>query len=508
MPQAIQQRETISREIHAAVRHTAVYGLGSIVVKILGFLMLPFYTHYLSPADYGLLEILDLSMSLFGMVLHMGIAPALMRSYAAAGTAAEKSRTVSTAFLFVFGTGILTFVLGVGAVTKVSALLFGPKVSSVYLLLSFLAFVLNYLGAMPRAYLRAIEASGTFIVIDSGGLFVVLALNIYFIAVLKIGAMGILWSGVIVGGIQAVFLSIWLVRKVGIGFSSLRLREMAAFGFPLIFSNVSLFALNFSDRFFLQRLLSLEVVGVYAVGYKLAFMINYLLVQPFQSMWQARMYNIYAQDEHPKIFNQIFTLYSLLLIFAALAMSLFSPEIVDLMADPKFRDGKDVVPIVTFGYVFYGISTFVQAGLYLGNRTKAIGGIAAVAAVANLCLNYFLIRSFGMMGAAWATLIGCVIIAVGSYWFAQRVLPMPYAIGRVAAGLALAALLCFTCWRVAPESMLLAISLKCVALLAFPLLVCKLEILSPTELGTLVELSGRNRTTALITRRLGWVIGR
>ena len=113
-----------------------------------------------------------------------------------------------------------------------------------------------------------------------------------------------------------------------------------------------------------------------------------------------------------------------------------------------------------------------------------------------------------MMGAAWATLIGCFIIAVGSYWFSQRVLPLPYAIRRVAAGLALAAVLCFLCWRVAPNSFVLAIGLKCAVLLAFPLLVCKLKILSHAELGTLAELSGRNRTAAVITRRLGWVIAR
>src|SRR4051794_36113817 len=56
--------ETVASEIQTAVRHTAVYGVGSIVIKVLSFLMLPFYTHYLTPADYGVLEILDLSMSL------------------------------------------------------------------------------------------------------------------------------------------------------------------------------------------------------------------------------------------------------------------------------------------------------------------------------------------------------------------------------------------------------------------------------------------------------------
>src|SRR5690348_1546444 len=162
MAQPVQEPQSVAKEIGTAVRHTAMYGLGSIVIKALGFLMLPFYTHYLSPRDYGVLEILDLSMSLFGMVLHMGIAPALLRAYAASRSDGERKKTVSTAFLFVFGTGLVTFAVGLIAIRPLSILLLGPAVSTNYLMLSFSSFVLSYLGSMPRAYLRALEASGMF----------------------------------------------------------------------------------------------------------------------------------------------------------------------------------------------------------------------------------------------------------------------------------------------------------------------------------------------------------
>jgi O-antigen/teichoic acid export membrane protein len=121
--QGIQEQETVAREIQLAVRHTAMYGVGSIVIKALSFFMLPFYTHYLTPGDYGVLEILDLSMSLFGMVLHMGIAPALLRVYAAGRTAEEKRITVSSASLLLFASGLLTFELWIGRMRPLSKLL-------------------------------------------------------------------------------------------------------------------------------------------------------------------------------------------------------------------------------------------------------------------------------------------------------------------------------------------------------------------------------------------------
>jgi len=103
--------------------------------------MLPFYTHFLNPADYGVLEILDLSVSLFGMFLNMGMTTALLRSYASAKSEEEKQTAVSTAFVFVIVTGFLAFCLIVGLVRPVSVMLFGPNVPPTYLLISFTSFI-------------------------------------------------------------------------------------------------------------------------------------------------------------------------------------------------------------------------------------------------------------------------------------------------------------------------------------------------------------------------------
>ena len=508
MAHPVQEPEAVAKEIGTAVRHTAMYGLGSIVIKALGFLMLPFYTHYLSPRDYGVLEILDLSMSLFGMVLHMGIAPALLRAYAASKSPEQRRTTVSTAFLFVAATGLTTFAVGLLIVRPLSVLLLGPTVSTNYLLLSFTSFVLSYLATMPRAYLRALEASGMFTLLETGSLFLILLLNIYFIAVLKLGAMGILWSSVIVYAIQAVGLSAWMMRAVGIGFDGRILRQMAAFGLPLIFSNVALFALNFSDRFFLQRLRSLDVVGVYAVGYKLAFMINYMLVQPFYAMWQARMYGIYDQPEHATIFRQIFMFYSLVLTYAAMGIAVFSPEVVRVMADPRFAAGQEVVPIVALAYVFYGIGLYVQLGMFLANKTKAIGAVSSVAALLNLALNYVLIGKFGMVGAAWATLLGFAAIAAGGYWFSQRALHLNLGMPRVMAALGVAVALYGGCaFTISPQSSVaFDLAVKAIALVVFPVVIWHAGVLSAAEKGTL--LSAKVQAMAGIGRRLGWASGR
>jgi O-antigen/teichoic acid export membrane protein/glycosyltransferase involved in cell wall biosynthesis len=506
MTEATQEPTNALKEIGTAVRHSAIYGLGNILAKALGFLMLPLYTHYLAPRDFGLFELMDLSISVLGMVLQMGIAPALLRSYAAASTPAEKKKAVSTVYIFAGSTGLVTFLCGLILVRPVSNMLFGSEVPSNYLLLSFSSFVLSYVAGPFRIYLRAREASAKLVTLDTASTLLIFALNIFFVAGLKIGLLGVLMSPLIVNTIWTIVAGGSLLG-IGLHFSRSLLSKMVRFGSPLILSNLAAFVLNFADRFFLQHFQSLEVVGLYAVGYKFGFMINAVLVQPFFQMWQARMYAIYNDEQHVSIFGQIFVLYSLLLTYAGLGMALFSQEIITLMAGHKFAAAGAVIPVISLAYVVCGVGTYLQTGLYLANRTKLIGVIGGIGAVISLALYYVLISGYGLLGAAWATVLSFGVVAIASYWCSRRVCPLGLDLHRVIAGCAIAILLylVFQWWT--PASPTLAIAAKLIALAAFPLLIWKAQVLSGAETAAIV--ATRANVYAVVSRVFrGCILGK
>jgi O-antigen/teichoic acid export membrane protein len=488
MTEAAPGAETGLDEIRVAVRHAAVYGFGAVAAKALGFLMLPVYTRFLSPADYGVLEILDLSMSLFGMFLNMGMTAALLRYYGIAQSADERKQVVSTAFIFVAISGAIAFVIGLGAVRAISAAVLGPAVPSRYLLLSFSSFILAYVTNVPRTYLRALEASGKYALLDTASVFSILTLNIVFIVVLKIGLVGILLSALIVNT-ATLSLCVWTVRRVGLRFSRRTLLELMEFGLPLVFSNLALFVLNFADRFFLQHLQSIEVVGIYAVGYKCAYMMNFLMVQPFYVMWQARMYAIHKRTDHANVFGQLFMLYAVLLTYAGLALGLFSSEFVHFMVSSRFAASRDVIPIVVLAYVFHGLAYYAQTGMLLVKRTKLVGLVSAMAAGVNIVMNWLLIPKYGMLGAAWATVTGFFVIAVGSYYFSQRSFRLPLKGGRammvILVGVGLYGV--SQSWQTA--SIAQAMLFKCALLASFPVLIWQLRILSGPERRALASIS-------------------
>jgi O-antigen/teichoic acid export membrane protein len=482
---------SIVKEIRTAARHLVVYGAGNMAARALGFLMIPFYTHFLSPKDYGILEILDQSMALFALVLSLGLTPALLRSYAAAPKPEDKRRVISTACVFAMTTGLITFAVGLACLRPITALLFGSRVPPVYVLLSFGSLLLSYMATPARTYLRALEKSGMFAFMEGSGTLLLLVLNVVFIAGMKMGPAGMLWSSVIGNGLQFLLLGVWAFYRAGARFVWGHLQRMLRFGIPLVFANIGLFVLNFSDRFFLQHFQSLEVVGVYALGYKFGYMMNVVAVQPFFTMWQSQMYKIHATPGHERAFKDIFALFSLGLVCAGLALSLFSPEVIHVMVESKFAAGQDVIPVVVLSYVFYGVSFYAQMGMFLTEKTRAVGVIGALTAGLNLALNYFLIRSYGMMGAAFATLFSFMFLAAASYWSSQRLLRLPLGIGRMAFSMAVAIAIYLVSRWLTPQPMAIALLGKTSLLVAFPAAIWKTGLLEPGAASILASAKDR-----------------
>ena len=494
-------QDSITGEIATALKHSFIYGIGSILGKAFAFLLLPLYTHYLSPRDYGVFEVLELSISLLSMFLSMGISAALLRFYGAAETEEQKRKVVGSLFLFTVAVSAVLFLAVAPVVQPVTAILLGPGVPAIYLFLSFIGFLIAYVANIPYTALRAKGAAGTVATIDTLSTIGLLLLNVYLIAVLKTSLLGMFLGRVIINSITLIVVIRWTRRELLAGMDWKLLHVAIGFGAPLVLSNLSMFVLNFSDRFFLQRLRSLEIVGIYGVGYKFGYLLSALLIWPFFMSWHARMYLIYQRPDHEKIFARVFVLYSALLTFVGLGIALFSTEVMRFMVDPRYAAGAAVIPVISLSYIVLGVGYYVQVGMYLKSRTGMIGAVTAAAAALNLVANYFLIMHFSMLGAAWATVLGFLAFAVGSYYCSQRVCPLALPIGRVVRALALAVAIYLLSHVLPASSLAVDLLLKSLLIAVFPPLLWVSGCFSSDEIATLHSL----RTGALRLLRPAWL---
>ena len=413
-------------EIKKLLGHASVYSLGNILNKAVGFLLIPFYTHYLSTADYGTLELLDLSTALVALSLNMWMNASLLRYYHEFDDPQSRKSLVATALLSTAGVAAMAALAGIVLAKPLCSLILKSPIHYKLIWLISCNLFLTCLNSVSWSYLRAQQRSRQIVILNAVTLAFMLMLNIYFLTVLRTGFVGILYSSVISNLCITTGLTLYTLIQVGITFDARKLRALAAFGLPLIVTSLAAFELNFADRFFLEHYSTVSMVGLYALGYKFGFMLSFLIVQPFILIWGVRMYEVAKRRDSGEALARIAAYFTLLLTTAGLILSLVIRDVIGTFAAPRFFAAYKITPVVALAYVFYGMAYYFQTGLYIAKKTKYLGLIGVACATTNIALNFVLIPRFVAAGAAWATAASFLLMAGLAYMFSQKVYRIPY----------------------------------------------------------------------------------
>jgi O-antigen/teichoic acid export membrane protein len=467
------------------VKHAAVYGVGRVLGRAASFLLIPVYTHYLSTPDYGEMEILNLVSMIAAMLLAFGLPTAVMRFYYATDDSKEKKQTVATGMLFSLAVGGSVAALTMIYAAAVSNVLLGTPAQVQLVRLMAVTFFFAYTSDIAWVYLRAKQKSSLYVVLTQASFLGAMILNIYFVASRKMGVAGTFWGSAIASGTVGIILIVLTLSEVKFHFSSMKLTAMLRFGTPLIAIWVAAFVLNYSDRFFLQRFADLAAVGVYALAYKFGYILSLLVVQPFQLMWEPESYEIAKREEARRIFPRIFVLYTIVLIFIALSISLFIREVFDVLVDARYYSAYKMVPLITYAYVIQGAGLFFEAGLLIEKKSRAIATVGLLSTLACVMLNFLLISRWNAWGACLATMFSFVILSLLTYSFSHRHYPLDCDFLGVTKVAAWSLLLLGTGWWLPIDSFALRVVIKMVLLAIFLVGTLKFGVLNREETTSL-----------------------
>jgi O-antigen/teichoic acid export membrane protein len=418
-------------EMKRMLRHSAVYGIGNILSKLVGFFLIPVYTRCLSPQDYGMVELLDLTLSFISMIVGMGLSSAVLRFYFDTKDKEERNALVSTALIFISSCAAVVVLLAVAFDHEISLLLFKNNGCEIFFDLMIITFFFSGLIEIPLVLLRAQERSVVFSAVTLLRLVLALSLNIYFIVIAQWGVMGFLVSNLTTSVVLSLVLVVATLSKAQIRFSKRHLRNMVLFGLPLVPSSLGMFWINFGDRFFLKHCYTDWEVGIYSLGYKFAIMISFLIGQPFFLIWSARMYQVIEMKDGERIYARFCTYLATATVFAGLGLSLVIPSVMKIVPSAEYFEAHKVVPIIVLGYVIRELSDFFRGILFITKRTFYVGLTVTVTAGVSTLLYMTLIPAYSMYGAATATLFTFIFMAGAMLFFAQRQRRIPYEFGRL-----------------------------------------------------------------------------
>ena len=421
----------LSAQIKRLVRHSAIYGLGGIVSRILAVLLLPLYTRYLRPSDYGAIETLLALSAVLVTVFRLGISSAFFRFYFDATDEAGRTLVVRTSFWFTMASATLALTLGVIFATQISHVLFGTDHRADLVRASFVGLWAQMNYEQLTSLFRVEERSVSYVIATLANLLVTVAATLVLVVGFDQRALG-----VIVGNFTGT-LVVWAVLlayrrfQLGLQFDYGLFRRMNHFGLPLVPSALALWAVNFIDRLFLVKLSSVHEVGLYSIGVRVASAIV-LLLTAFRTAWPAFAYSIEDDDEARQTYGYVLTYLIFVASWLALALGLLSPWIVHVLTTPAFYPASRVVAPLAFSGVAFAGYIVMAIGVGRARRTQFNWIVTGIGALVNVALNIVLIPPYGMMGAAIATVAAYVVMFFGMVVNAQMVYRVPYQWRRVA----------------------------------------------------------------------------
>jgi O-antigen/teichoic acid export membrane protein len=426
----------VKQDFKILVKHFITYGASIYLSKLIGFFMIPVYTTYLTPADYGVLELLDLIMYVVNMIVGLGLINSIIRFYSDCKTDGEKSEVISTAFFYVLLAAICVNGVLVAFSGPISRLIFssheataGPEQLSFFVKIVACSGILDILAGVGISYLQSEKKSIIFTIVSVTRFLIAVTLNIVFVVGLKLGVVGVLYSQIIAAAFACAVMT-WLMHEhLGRHISTARAMDMVRYGAPLIVSSLSMFIIHFADRFFLERITGLAVLGIYSLSYKLAMVLPALLYGPFEMIWNAQMFDLYkkGEDGH-KTINYINKYMLVGSLWVIVAYALCVKDLVYIMAAPKFHEAYRAVPPLLLAFLFTGLTATSTVGILFAKKTVYRGLANVYGAIVALVGYYFLIHAYGYWGAVITTFLALLVRYVAGAYYSQRFYRIDYSL--------------------------------------------------------------------------------
>ena len=379
---------------------TAAFAVSNFASKILAFLLIPLYTSVLSTNDYGIADLITNTINVIYPVITLNIMESTLRFAFEKDVSEDEVLVNSLVFVLVSEVILVAFTPVVG---------FFSKTMSDYWIWFELIFLGNNLQQILSQYVKGIGKTKIFAVSGVVHTVVLIASNIIGLLMLRFGLNAYLFSMAIGYLITATYLVIAAKIKIRVFRINRHLmKDMLKFSLPTIPNNIAWWVSTSADKYVIIGYLGIAASGIYSVAYKIPSILT-LLSNIFTSAWTiSAIQNVDDKDggRFQSIVYKYFNVGNILVCSILILLAQFLGKI--LFAN-DFYIAWRCVPFLLVAYVFSGLAGFFASSFRALKYTKGLLSSTSIGAVANIILNFFFVDKFGIMGAAFTTMIGFAI---------------------------------------------------------------------------------------------------
>ena len=470
-------------------KQTVFYGFGSIINKLLGFILIPVYQSHIPISDFGNLVYFETIIVFLTALLNYGVTAAHQRFFYI-----EQEKKTYGIYLFnnFFGS-LFLIVISILPILyfshEVSSLLLKESAQSGNLQIVMWIVVIEILYALSLQILQYEQKPLQFMWYNVLKLVLTFTLTAYFVLHFSMGIEGILFARLIGGGLTILFaLIVLILPRCTYCFNLSSIKQSIVFGFPFVISTIGYTLFMLSDRFMLNWLSTSEQVGKYGFGMKIANFINLIFVQTIGMSYFPSIMRNESKENNVRYYRKMLTYYCFIIAFLVLGFLFFYEDILWVVGKNKeYWEGLKVVPLLSLSFMIMGMNYFVGVGLFLKKQTKQYLIPSFTAVAINVLMNLWLIPSLGMMGAAYAVVVAQIIYTGLLAYFSGMYLKINFEWHKIFLIYGLAILMFVFIQNFEIHHFILESLLKLLTLSIFPIILYKLNFFEHIEIQRLKE---------------------
>ena len=411
-------------------KNLAIYGLGDVATSLLSLLLLPVYTQFLTPEDYGVIAMLLTLEAIAKIAFRWGVDTAFMRMYYDCADQAARQRLASTIFFFLLPANGTLVVAGILSAGWLSTHIFGASGRGLLIALVLANTFVAGFYFLPLQVMRISEQSTQYIRLVFARSAGTLLVRLLLVVGAGMGVLGVVVADVVVTAVFTPVLALWLRPLLRPTFSPQVARAALRFGLPRIPHSVANQVIGLADRYFLIAYSSLSEVGLYSIGVTFGLAPK-LFLTAFESAWTPFFLGVMREPDAKRIYATVSTYALAVPVLLVATLAAVAPDLLRLTTPAEFLGASAVTPWIALGVMFQGVHLLGSLGLIITKRTTLYPIATGSAAVVSLLANVLLIPSHGAVGAAWANAIAYGALATITVGFSWSVYPIPYEWSRL-----------------------------------------------------------------------------
>jgi O-antigen/teichoic acid export membrane protein len=410
------------------LRHSSIYALGSIIKNIVSFIMLPLYTRFLSAADYGVIALMVLMLTLFELLFGARLGYALPKMFAESPSEQDRKVLISTALIFMTAVGAASSLVIFLIRSPLSSIIFGTTDYTVIVAYFSFMVLTQSIETHGLDYIRLEQRPWLFLAANVTKLVMQLSLNIWFIVGLSKGVVGVAMSTMISSATMAGLLLLYTVSKTGIRYDHAKAMHMLAFSWPMWLAGLAGLYIGSSNRYYMRIFSGMDSVGLYSLAERFSGILNMLIWQPFQQYWMVESFK-YQQRGDKRALNVVFLFACAILFAAGLGIALFATPVIHVMSNKAFYPATQALPFLVLSVIFSCLAGFFAFSFLVTEKTKVLGAYTYVTAFVITIFFVTLIPILGHVGAAIASAIAQAIQLTITYRRGRQLYDMNLSIG-------------------------------------------------------------------------------